>query len=70
MAIGHVPQTEFLKGSLDLDEEGYVCTDGVTTNIPGVLVAGDCANPHHKQAVVAASSGAQAAQAAQQFLAE
>ena len=70
VAIGHVPQTEFLKGSLDLDEEGYVCTDGVTTNIPGVFVAGDCANPHHKQAVVAASSGAQAAQAAQRFLAE
>ena len=70
VAIGHVPQTGFLEGALDLDGEGYVRTDGVATNVPGVFAAGDCANPHHKQAVVAASSGAQAAQAAQGFLAE
>ena len=68
VAIGHVPQTDFLKGALDLDEEGYVRTNGVDTSVPGVFVAGDCANPLYKQAVVAASTGAQAAQEAQRYL--
>lgn len=68
VAIGHVPQTNFLKGALDLDGEGYVRTDGVKTNASGVFVAGDCANPIYKQAVVAASTGAQAAQEAQHYL--
>ena len=68
VAIGHDPQTGFLKGALDLDDAGYVRTEDVTTNVAGVFVAGDCANPLYKQAVVAASTGAQAAQAAQHFL--
>jgi thioredoxin reductase (NADPH) len=68
VAIGHVPQTDFLKGSLDLDDEGYVRTNGVDTSVSGVFVAGDCANPLYKQAVVAASTGAQAAQQAQHYL--
>ena len=61
VAIGHVPQTDFLKGSLDLDDEGYVCTNGVDTSVSGVFVEGDCANPLYRQAVVAASTGAQTA---------
>ena len=65
VAIGHDPQTGFLKGALDLDDAGYFRTDGVDTGVDGVFAAGDCANPLHKQAVVAASAGAQAAQAAQ-----
>lgn len=68
VAIGHDPQTGFLKGSVDLDDAGYVRTEGVTTNVAGIFVAGDCANPLYKQAVVAASTGAQAAQAAQHYL--
>lgn len=68
VAIGHIPQTGFLKGAVDLDGEGYVRTEGVATNVPGVFVAGDCANPLYKQAVVAASTGAQAAQEAQRYL--
>jgi thioredoxin reductase (NADPH) len=70
VAIGHDPQTAFLKGALDLDEAGYVRTDGVKTSVAGVFAAGDCANPLYKQAVVAASTGAQAAQAAQEYLSE
>lgn len=70
VAIGHDPQTAFLKGALDLDEAGYVRTDGVKTRVAGVFAAGDCANPLYKQAVVAASTGAQAAQAAQEYLSE
>ena len=68
VAVGHIPQTGFLKGAVDLDGEGYVRTEGVATNVPGVFVAGDCANPLYKQAVVAASAGAQAAQEAQRYL--
>lgn len=68
VAIGHDPQTEFLKGAVELDAHGYVRTDGVATSVPGVFVAGDCANPLHKQAVVAAGTGAQAAQEAQHYL--
>ena len=68
VAIGHVPQTDFLKGSIELDDDGYVRTNGVDTNVPGVFVAGDCANPIYKQAVVAASTGAQAAQQAQHYI--
>jgi thioredoxin reductase (NADPH) len=68
VAIGHDPQTMFLKGVLDLDDAGYVRTNGVETGVDGVFAAGDCANPLHKQAVVAASAGAQAAQAAQHYL--
>ena len=68
VAIGHTPQTEFLKGAIDLDDAGYIRTENTHTNVPGVFVAGDCANPIYKQAVVAASSGAQAAQEAQNFL--
>lgn len=70
VAIGHDPQTAFLKGALELDEAGYVRTDGVKTSVAGVFAAGDCANPLYKQAVVAASTGAQAAQAAQEYLSE
>lgn len=68
VAIGHDPQTGFLKGAVDLDDEGYVRVDGVKTNVRGVFAAGDCANPLYKQAVVAASAGAQAAHAAQEYL--
>ena len=68
VAIGHDPQTGFLKGALDLDDAGSVRTDGVDTGVDGVFAAGDCANPRYKQAVVAASAGAQAAQAAQRYL--
>ena len=68
VAIGHDPQTGFLDGAVDLDAHGYVRTDGVATNVAGVFVAGDCANPLYKQAVVAASTGAQAAQEAQHYI--
>jgi thioredoxin reductase (NADPH) len=68
VAIGHDPQTDFLKGAVELDAAGYVKTEDVATNVPGVFVAGDCANPLYKQAVVAASTGAQAAQQAQHYL--
>lgn len=61
-AIGNVPNTEFLKEKLKLDEQGYVVArDEVLTDIDGVFVAGDVADRFYKQAVTAASSGVKAA---------
>ena len=47
LAIGHKPNTDVFKQFIDLDEQGYIKTVGVTTatNVPGVFAAGDVADP-------------------------
>ena len=72
LAIGHQPNTEIFKEWLELDETGYIKTQGDTprTNIPGVVAAGDCADPHYRQAIVAAGSGCKAALEAERYLQE
>ena len=74
IAIGHTPNTDFLKGSgLGLDEKGYVkLGDGfrTCTNIPGVFAAGDLADPIYRQAITAAGMGCKAALDAERWLAE
>lgn len=71
LAIGHKPNTDFLGGQIDLDEIGYIKTkEGtVRTNVEGVFAAGDCADPHYRQAVTSAGTGCQAAMEAERFLA-
>ena len=70
LAIGHKPNTDVFKEWLDLDETGYIKTKGDSpcTNIPGVFAAGDCADPHYRQAIVAAGSGCKAALEAERYL--
>ncbi|QIA26183.1 thioredoxin-disulfide reductase [Thermaerobacter sp. PB12/4term] len=68
VAIGHKPNTDFLRGHLDLDERGYVIADGPRTSIPGVFVAGDVRDHRYRQAVTAAAEGCKAAMEAAWFL--
>ena len=62
VAVGAVPQTEFLKDSLvALADNGLVLADERThTTIEGIFAAGDCADKHYRQAIIAAGSGAKA----------
>jgi thioredoxin reductase (NADPH) len=73
VAIGHVPNTAPFKDSLDLDDAGYlvpVLGSQVKTKIPGVYVAGDCADHIFRQAITAAGMGCQAAIEAERWLSE
>ena len=91
LAIGHHPNTGLFKDFIALDPEGYIITEGHSTQcyqivnneqldnkssnrqssnrqLPGVFAAGDCADPHYRQAVVAAGSGAKAAIEADKYI--
>ncbi|MBR3724626.1 MAG: thioredoxin-disulfide reductase [Bacteroidales bacterium] len=70
VAIGHKPNTDFVKGQIELDEQGYIKVQapGSATNIPGVFAAGDVCDPHYRQAIVAAGKGCIAAMDVERFL--
>ncbi len=70
IAIGHEPNSHLVDGQIDLDDEGYVVTQGKSTrtNLEGVFAAGDLVDHTYRQAVTAAGSGCQAALDAEWYL--
>ncbi len=72
VAIGHVPNTKFLDGKIDLDENGYIKVQSPTTNtnIDGIFACGDCVDHIYRQAISAAGTGCSAAIDAERWLAE
>ena len=72
IAIGHKPNTELFKDVLDMDEVGYLITEGRTmkTNVEGVYACGDAQDAYYRQAITAAGTGCMAAIDAERFLAE
>jgi thioredoxin reductase (NADPH) len=72
VAIGHTPNTKFLRGQVQTNHEGFVVLKDpfrTTTSVEGVFAAGDVADPTYKQAITAAGMGCKAALDAERWLA-
>ena len=73
IAIGHIPNTDFVEGLLDRDDNGYITPASgsqVRTSLPGLFAAGDCVDHVYRQAITAAGMGCQSAIEVERWLAE
>jgi thioredoxin reductase (NADPH) len=69
VAIGHAPNTDFVKGKLDMDEIGYLRPSiGQMTSVEGIFTCGDVDDTHYRQAITAAGEGCKAAMDALNWL--
>ena len=72
LAIGHTPNTGVFKDYVELDEQGYIVTEGKSsrTNVEGVFAAGDVMDPTYRQGITSAGAGCRAAIDAERYLGE
>lgn len=72
LAIGHHPNSEVFRPYVEVDEHGYILTEGKSskTNVPGVFAAGDVMDPTYRQGITSAGAGCRAAIDAEKYLSE
>ena len=73
MAIGRTPATDFVKGVVELKEQGHIKTKidplyPTMASVPGIFAAGDCVDDVYRQAIVAAGEGCKAALDAERWM--
>lgn len=72
LAIGHTPNADVFKKYINIDEQGYIITEGKSTktNVPGVFAAGDIMDPVYRQGITSAGAGCRAAIDAERYIGE